>query len=111
MKESYGEGLATHAGPESCGAAREDSVEALTGVHTGRVYSRESKCLWGADAVRRGGRPHPLHRHREMEGDPARSETPSTCGNTSRGNREIPGSPVADGATGRDGKSKDTRRQ
>jgi len=77
----------------------------------GRVISRESKCLRGADAVRRGGRPHPFHRHREMEGDPARSETPSTCGNTSRGNREIPGSPVADGATVRDGKSKDTRRQ
>ena len=111
MKESYGEGLATHAGPESCGATREGGVEALTGVHTGRVFSRESKCLRGADAVRRGGRPHPIHRQREMEGDPARSETPSTCGNTSRGNREIPGPPVADGATGRVGKSKDTRRR
>jgi hypothetical protein len=111
MKESYGEGLATHAGPESCGVARESSVEALTGVHAGRVFSRESKCLRGADAVRRGGRPHPFHRHREMEWDPARSETLRMRGNTSRGNREIPGSPAADGAVGRDGKSKDTRRQ
>ena len=42
MKESYGEGLATHTGPESCGAAREGGVEALTGVRTGRVFSRES---------------------------------------------------------------------
>ena len=28
MKESYSEGLAIHAGPESCGAAREGGVEA-----------------------------------------------------------------------------------
>jgi hypothetical protein len=32
MKELHGKGLATHAGPESCGAAREGSAEALTGV-------------------------------------------------------------------------------
>ena len=31
MKESYGEGLATHAGPESCVVIREDAGEALTG--------------------------------------------------------------------------------
>ena len=41
MKESYGEGLATHTGPESCGADREVRDEALTGVHAGRVLSRE----------------------------------------------------------------------
>ena len=31
MQESYGERLATYIGPESCGAARKGSVEALTG--------------------------------------------------------------------------------
>jgi hypothetical protein len=31
MKESYESGSATHIGPESCGAAREGGVEALTG--------------------------------------------------------------------------------
>ena len=31
MKESYGERLATDTGPESCGAACEGGVEALTG--------------------------------------------------------------------------------
>ena len=111
MKESYGEGPATHTGPESCGAAREGSIEALTGVHMGWVYSRVRSFLRGADAVRRSGRPHPLHRQCEMEGDPARSKTPCTCGNTSRENREIPGFPGADGAAGRVGKSKDTRRR
>ena len=37
MKKSYGKGLAIHIDPESCGAAREDGVEALTGESTGRV--------------------------------------------------------------------------
>ena len=41
MKESYGEGVATHTGPESCGAARKGGVEALTGERAGRVFSRE----------------------------------------------------------------------
>src|SRR5664279_4043322 len=40
----------------------------------------------------------------------ARSKTPCTCGNTSRGNREIPCPPGAASASGRVGKSKDTRR-
>ncbi len=111
MKESYGEGLATHTDPESCGAAREGGVEALTGERTGRVFSRESRFLRGADAVRRSGRPDPTHRHREMRRDPARSETPSTHGNTSHENREILCPPVADGAAGRVGKSKDARRR
>jgi hypothetical protein len=108
MKESYGEGLATHAGPESCGTAREGSAEALTGVRAGRVLSRERHLLRGADAVRRSGRPHELPRYRERSLDPARSETPSTLGNISHGNREIRGLPAL---AGRVGKSKDVRRR
>jgi len=41
MKESYDERLATHIGPESCGAARKGGVEALTGERAGQVLSRE----------------------------------------------------------------------
>ena len=41
MKESYGEGLAIHTGPESCGVARKSGDEALTGEGAGRVFSRE----------------------------------------------------------------------
>ena len=110
MKESYAEGLATHGGPESCAAAREGSCEALTGVRAGRVLSRESNFLRGADAVRRSGRPHSVCQYRETHRDPARSETPCTYGNTSRENREIPCPPAADGAAGRVGKSEDARR-
>ncbi len=110
MKESYVEGLAAHSGPESCVAAREGRGEALTGVRAGRVLSRERNSLRGADAVGEGGRPHSAHRYREMRRGPARSETPSMYGNTSRENREIPCPPAAEGAAGRVGKFKDTRR-
>ena len=110
MKESYAEGLATHSGPESCVAVREGSGEALTGVRAGRVLSCERDSLRGADAVEEGGRRHPRRRYREALRDPARSETPCTYGNTSRENREIPCPPVADGAAGRVGKSKDAPR-
>jgi hypothetical protein len=41
MKESYGEGLATHTDPESCAASRKGWGEALTGAPAGWVSSRE----------------------------------------------------------------------
>ena len=110
MKESYGEGLATHTGPESCGAAREGGVEALTGERAGRVFSRVRSILRDADAVGESGRQHRGRRYRETLRGPARSETPCTYRSTSYGNREIPCPPGAASAPGRVGKSKDTRR-
>jgi hypothetical protein len=117
MQVSRSEGLATRTGPESCAAARKDGGEALTGEGAGRVFSREMstppperRLLRGADAVRRGGRPHPARRQRETRQDPARSETPRMLGSTLHGNREIPRPPVATGGAGRIGKSKDVRR-
>ena len=111
MKKSYGEGLATHTDPESCGATCEGGVEALTGARAGRVFSRERNFLRGADAVRRSGRLHPARRYRETRRDPARSETPGTYGSTSHENREIHWSPAAVAAAGRVGKSMDARRR
>src|SRR6266851_3709063 len=110
MKKSHESGLATYIGPESCGAAREGGVEALTGERAGRVFSRVRQSLRDADAVGESGRPHRAHRYREVHQSPARSQTPGTYGNTSRGNREIPSSPRAEVALGRIGKSKDVRR-
>src|SRR3990172_11510810 len=107
MKESCGEGVATHTDPESCGAACKGGVEALTGVRAGRVFSRERHFLRGADAVRRSGRPHPSHRYRETRRDPARSETPCTYGDTSHENREIHWLPATMAVAGRVGKFKD----
>ena len=111
MKESYGEGVATHTAPESCGAVRKDRVEALTGARAGRVFSRERHFLWDADAVGESGRLHQAHRYRERRLGPTRSETPCTYEHTSRGSREVPWMPAADGAAGRVGKSKDVRRR
>jgi len=112
MEVSYGEGLATHSGPESCAVDREVGGEALTGECAGRVLSREISGfqLRGADVLDTGGRPHRLRRYRETQSDPARSETPSTYGSTSHGNREIPRLPAPRGSAGRTGKSEDARR-
>jgi hypothetical protein len=110
MQKSYECEIATHIGPESCGAARKSSVEALTGERAGRVFSRVSSFLRDADAVRRSGRLHLERRYREALQSPARSETPCTYADTLRGNREIPSSPRAAVALGRVGKSKDVRR-
>ena len=110
MKKSYESGVATHIGPESCGAARKGGDEALTGERAGRVFSRVRNFLRDADAVRRSGRPHLERRYREVRQSPARSETPCTYADTSHGNREIPSPPKAAVALGRVGKSKDVRR-
>jgi hypothetical protein len=118
MKESYGEGIANPTGPESCGVVdRKVAAEALTGVRTGRVWSREINALWrepwllrGADAVEVSGRPHRTLRYRERRSDPARSETPSTYGSILHGNREVPRLSAEQGAADRIGKSKDVRR-
>jgi hypothetical protein len=46
MQKTHESGVANHIGPESCGAAREGGVEALTGERAGRVFSRARKgCL------------------------------------------------------------------
>ena len=41
MKESHGEGLASHTGPESCADGRKSAGEALTGEHAGQPLSSE----------------------------------------------------------------------
>jgi RNA-directed DNA polymerase len=110
MKESHECEAATHIGRESCGAAREGGVEALTRERAGRVFSRVRNSLRDADAVGESGRPHLVHRYREVQRSPARSQTPCTYGSTSLGNREIPSLPRAAVALGRIGKSKDARR-
>src|ERR1700738_881416 len=110
MQKSYECEIATHIGPGSCGAVRKSSVEALTGERAGRVFSRVRRLLRDADAVGESGRPHRVHRYREVCQSPARSQTPCTYRSTSHGNREIPRLPQTEYVWGRIGKSKDTRR-
>lgn len=51
MKESYGEGIASHPGPESCVGIGNGAREALTGGSTGQPLSPEILDIEGADAV------------------------------------------------------------
>lgn len=76
MKESYGEGVASHTGSESCGPGRKARYEALTGGTTGQG-ERAAKYpeLQDADALTRCGRPYPAQRERELLRSLARSTT------------------------------------
>lgn len=116
MKESHGEGLASHTDPESCSGRRKVAAEAGTGARAGRVLSRETvnpvhrRALRGADAMVRRGRPHWMPRRGERQTDLARSETPYTHGYLMRGSREIPWLSAASHAADRIAKSQDARR-
>jgi REP-associated tyrosine transposase len=102
-------------GPESCAGFRKGTGEALTGAHAGRANEPRKHLLLGADAVVESGRQDDPAQHRERGIGLARSKnsgaTAAMAGGCMRGismreNREIPCSPVADGATGRDGKAR-----
>jgi hypothetical protein len=116
MRESYSEGLASHADPESCEAARKGDFEALTGARAGRVLNREKPTRRKAVTLgcRRNSCLAEGHTDgvatREMPPDPTRSQTPRMYGNTSHGNRESQSSPADTGYAGRIGKSEDARR-
>ena len=80
MKEPYGEGVASHPGPESCAGRREATGEALTGGSAGPVLSCDIKefgvpmPLLFAEGNTVGGV------YREPSSDPAQSETRSMRG-------------------------------
>ena len=96
---------------------RKGEGEALTGVRTGQVWSREieppSRKRWpllGADAVELSGRQNWRRRNRETLLDLARSETLSMHASTLSGSRESPCLSVTKRVTDRIGKSKDATR-
>jgi RNA-directed DNA polymerase len=108
MKESYGEGVANHTGPESCGDGSNAMTEALTGVRAGRVWSRENllksrvPTLWDAVEGNTGrvGSARPVRTLRGRR-PRARTETPHT--GTGRSHICLRG----EGFGGRMGKSED----
>src|SRR5207253_10883715 len=96
MKVSYGEGVAIHTGSESCIGARKGAGEALTGVRTGQVLSREIETppwkrwlLRGADAVEISGRQHWKRRYGATLVGSARSEALLMQLSTVSGHRAI----------------------
>jgi RNA-directed DNA polymerase len=106
MKEPYGEGVASHTGPESCAGRREAAGEALTGVHADQPLSSEinssgtpTRLTTAEGNIEQGVR-------RESCSGPAESKTLCMRGNSLRGNREVPSVPLADGAMGRSEKVK-----
>ena len=116
MQESYGEGVASHPGPESYVAARKDGDEALTGVRAGRPLNREiesaaaRRSLRGADAfdlMRKATRRASLSR--DVRGPRAVAD-PRMHGNTTHGNRESRRLSTHAGCADRIGKSEDVRR-
>jgi len=52
MRVPYGEGVASHTGPEPCGGDRKVVVEALAGVRAGWVSSLENVFIRSADGLR-----------------------------------------------------------
>src|SRR5262249_49417214 len=101
MKESYGEGPASHPDPESCGSGRKASAEALTGAHAGQPSSCEIRQS-GAPTLLCEGEGHTgIGVIGEPTSGPTQSETLSMRGNSSHGNREIPAPPVPGGRAGR----------
>jgi hypothetical protein len=90
MKELYGEGIASHTGPESCASGGNVAAEALTGVRAGQVLSRENGACPECRRHEPSGRQDLTHRQREMCWDSARSKTLRTHGSFSHGNWEIP---------------------
>jgi hypothetical protein len=90
LKVHYVEGIAIHSGPESCADIREGVSEALTGVRTGQVLSRERSIYSGADMVSNmeGNTDGRVMRAPER---PGVVEDPGMCGRSLHGNREILG--------------------
>jgi hypothetical protein len=88
VQVSDSEGVANHAGPESCAGFGNGVREALTGECAGRVLSPEIGLFLGADALRTRGRQQRLHRYGKVQPHPAGSETPGMHGNIVCGTRE-----------------------
>jgi hypothetical protein len=105
MQESNIEGIANHDVPESCADAREGGGEALTGVRTGEVLSREIRHFRAPTLLTEAEGNTPVVVMRETASGPARSKTPCTYGSL---HAREPGDPRAardDGVAGRVGKA------
>jgi hypothetical protein len=88
MKVPYGEGVASHTGPESCGCIRKDALEALTGVRAGWPLNPEmhSSGMPRLSTLAEGNTGCSLS---ESSPGPAGSKTPCTHASTSRGETSV----------------------
>ena len=110
MKESYGEGVATHTDPESCVGVRKGKGEALTGARAGRVFSREIDLPSGCRRCKEERKATPDASPARDAFGPRAVRDPVHVRKHRVGNREVPESPAGDGTAGRVGKPKGVRR-
>src|SRR6266700_697993 len=108
MQESYGEGLAIHAGPELCGVSRKAGHEALVGVRAGRALSPEIS-LNGVPTLSPYAEGNTVSSTSASRTRTPRGQRPRACTETGR-SQVSPGGPVVGRALERSGKSKDARR-
>lgn len=108
MRESQGEGLASHPGPESCRKPARDTRSVDRGTRRPCIELRNHR-IQGVEGVRllednicRGD-------SRETRQNPAQSETTGTRGNSMHGNREIPQLSRLDRSRDRLGKVEDRK--
>ena len=87
VQVSDSEGLANHAGSESCASLGNGVREALTGERAGRVWSPEMANL-GADALLTRGRQQRARHYGKAYTHLAGSKTPGMHGNMVCGTRE-----------------------
>jgi hypothetical protein len=88
VEVSASEGLANHAGPESCAKPGNGVRDALTGERAGRVLSPAIGLVPGADALRTRGRPQRGCHHGKASPHPAGSKPAGMHGNLGGGTRE-----------------------
>ena len=80
MKESYGEGIANHPGPEPCEGSRKAALEALDRGNCRLGIELRNQVVRGADGVRRYGRQQRALAITRARRGPAESKTPSMQG-------------------------------
>ncbi len=105
MKESYIEGLANHNGPESGAGSRKATGEAMIGVRTGEVLSRENSFSWVPTSSAEAEGNMGMHRDGKGMSDPARSKPFGMCENSMCENRESLHPSSRDGSEERVGKN------
>jgi len=106
MKESYSEGVAHHADPESCVGHRKVTYEALTGEHAERVFSCEIMPFGVPTSFAQAEGKTEGSVMRKLPEDPAQSQTLFMRGNSLHGNWDTPQPSAKDGRTGRSEKAK-----
>jgi RNA-directed DNA polymerase len=105
MKEPYGEGPASHTGPESCGGGGDAPAEALTGEHAGQPLSSEITTSVCRPCPDRGKAIRAVPLSRKARSGTAESETLRMRGRSMHENREIPAAPDGRRPSGRSGKA------